>query len=68
MRETQESQKDLDKQVEKRGCVLPVFDPFEHQLESLRKDTLPGAGNDISQTCVMKFICGFFSHLIFLNV
>lgn len=48
MRETQESQKDLDKQVEKRGCVLPVFDPFEHQLESLRKDTLPGAGNDIS--------------------
>ena len=48
MRETQESQKDLDKQVEKRGCVLPVFDPFEHQLESLHKDTLPGAGNDIS--------------------
>lgn len=48
MRETQESQKDHDKQVEDRDCVLPIFDPFEHWLESLCKGTLPGAGNDIS--------------------
>lgn len=52
-----------------RKGLSPFFHwPICTLIRILCKGTLPEAGNNISKMFVIKFIYGFFSHLIFLKV